>query len=1499
MKNQKYQEGGGIDPFSSSYALQPAATQPTMIDIQDQRKLNPVTKKPLTDKQKKSVKVNQEYITSIIGQAKAAGIDPYTALAVSYQESGFGNGDKLFNLNPKVFGKPFGNAEEGMKSLQDMFKYAKNLQTRGVVPQGEEYYLQGNNGYGKIKRGHADLEGSTSIYGVPIPNEGIDFKQNPYYGQTVMSLRDEVLKKNSTINNLIQNTPAVMRKPIRKYAEGGEIETLDSTLTGGGGTPKPSTIPLPDYKDPKSRLAYAQAFRDKYGKDTLKGYGDIPLRVNEKPMYGSKTSKELAIQEAKAVGLDPALFYSSAMIEGQSGLYSGATKTDKGEPAWKGNTGDKDFPISGLWGFGLDSFTDYYPSLVKKGYLPKDFDKQFKVWEGEGGPLGADADPESAMFRSTDAGIKAKAAMMRAFYDESDAYAKKKGYTLTPEQRDFFGLAHFNSGTHGYQMMDAYSKAGLLKNNDFLNKMPNIPIAGVSPKLHQQIYGNISPRLAAARGLKEEGLFAYGGKIPKYQDGTEDPIKPANFLNPNNVGVNTWSQPGSDIPINPNAPSQEQIFRLPQQGGTTVEQGNIIPLAQFANQSYVNNQGQTTADVSANSKMQADKFSRVQNNIEEASTLGITAINAYFNKQDAARRDRTDRRQAIMQQQFSPVFNPYAEGTGSQAIMKYGGGLSRGDDYGSKSKPYPSVSSSDFAGGGRSYPIPTRADAEDALRLAHLHGRSDVIAKVHAKYPDLKYGGAIMNMSEYSSGGTIHIKPENRGKFNATKKRTGKSTEELTHSSNPTTRKRAIFAQNAAKWHHGENGLNIPLDEATQDMQIIDGGNAKVVSTSDHSNPMIEFSGKEHTGGGIGLQYGGSIAEVEDKEVGWVDQEGGLNIFGKLKLPGTNQTFRKTAKDMADQESKIDGQKSKYLNILNNGSTTDPYQESAQSTAKVMFKSLDKQSKQIAEKKEALASYQNLILAMTEQNSTHMKYGGKLPKKPYEDGGEVEGPEDPINIIPLKKDFNKAGRDLKNIKGIVLHKTAGTSSAKDVVSGWDSDNRNASADYIIDKDGTITQVGDLGDTKWHSGKKNINKTTLGVEIVGASKDESDMTPAQYKALQRLHTEVFAPMGITPNNYYGHTQVNRRKGFDFADPKSIQNVLSKSGISTSYTPDKALLDPNYSGQPSALAAAEDAQQITPITGSISSNQEYPGIAGGSGSSAIETPYGKARREPSPFSGKANIGNGNRERGFISPLAMEQIAPELLTIATNRREPVNQLSYQPDLKQTFDVSYQQGRNENQSTFNQAAKIAESTGNIDALSQLAAQKYQADQAYNMQEVQGNAQQKLQTYNQNVDVSNDAKVKNLALIADQQVKQAQAKFNTRAEDLSAIKSISGKSLQNQLENKTYNAYANLFKHYGFDKKGNITFDPDQITQRFTAGEAQQFGMMAAQQGAQAIANGDFSRQFTKVKNSDGSQTTTETLGTNKKIQEEYKALKNQGFDDGIIGNMLRAKYPETITRD
>lgn len=91
--------------------------------------------------------------------------------------------------------------------------------------------------------------------------------------------------------------------------------------------------------------------------------------------------------------------------------------------------------------------------------------------------------------------------------------------------------------------------------------------------------------------------------------------------------------------------------------------------------------------------------------------------------------------------------------------IKAMGGLSRDKDYGSKKKPYPSVAKKDFAGGHRSYPIPTKADAVDVLRLAGLHRRSDVKAKVYNKYPELRKKGntgLIVSISGNVKNGLIH-----------------------------------------------------------------------------------------------------------------------------------------------------------------------------------------------------------------------------------------------------------------------------------------------------------------------------------------------------------------------------------------------------------------------------------------------------------------------------------------------------------------------------------------------------------------------------------------------------------------------------------------------------------------------------------------------------------------------------------------------------------------------
>lgn len=1371
-----------------------------------------------------------------------------------------------------------------------------------------------------------------------------------------------------------------------KYQDGGLLDgetSTDALLTNGTGDPKPAAKKT--VTNPPTTTTPPSPTGPLSPQQLKSRYKDNPYLVgggNNRYFWATQTNREFpltggnvgeAVKNAATLNkLDPAILYASAMEEGMSGAIDTKNWENASEAYvdWANanpKLGEK-FQVDGFYNYGLDQFPGQVKTLQQKGYLPKDFQNNYTTFAATNEKK---EKITTAAFDTDANALIAKSAMLRLSQDQLDNYIKKTGTNLTDKQREFFILANYNGGEGNMQkMLESYKQKGYLKDDKFLEST-------FKPESYGSIYNNVMARIQSANMLRSEGIFAYGGKIPqrpkgvpKYENGTPDPIDPITGLpvftpTGNQTNTNTWGNLSTGVPSNPNA---LQAFRTDNQGTPTQNNGNVVPLSQFYNTvdigggnqglqssgQYVNAQGETTtpqdqqqiADQISNQNRQAamDR-ERQMGDIEMVSSASIAAINSFLQRNNQGQQNRTNRRDVLMREIIGQEMNPYVSGTGSQAIMK--------------------------------------------------------------------------------NGGKIHIKKENRGKFTAAAKRAGMGVQAYANKimANPdnyssTLVKRANFARNAAKWH--EFGGKIDDDTILGEdvgIQTLDGGHAKVISTSDHSNPMVEFSGREHSQGGIGLQYGGNIAEVEDKEVAWVDDQGSLNIFGKLKLPGSNMTFRKAAEDIAAQEAKIDGKKSKYLNIMNNSDKADPYQETAINTSKVMFKSLDKQSKQIAEKKEALASYQNLILGMVNQGQ--MERGGKL----YPNGGKVlekTGERDPLMARRLAALGELPNPDYNNLDPQNFNTGDFQFSSQLINRGYQPNQTVQNPQNFNTGDfqfsSQLTNNGytpsipqspmnfNTGDFEFTGGVTMINNSNPGIStrttrtksgdfesnnsISTMSADEfrrrrvaealsqgvmfknggvmkyeigGELTPEQLKKLQESIGQFESSgnykargQAVTKGQYKGQRALGKYQVM----PGNLAN-WSKEALGKEISEEEFLNNPNlqdqivgyqlnrinkqypnaadiasvwFSGRPAAGNTSRDVTGTSVPTYISAVMRNYGGMdqpvadqsvaksntspnkvttdgimnfkpvygqVPGNGAGAVKmTPYGAAAKDPTPLSDKANVSSGSKQRGYQSPLAFEQIAPELLSIATNQRETPQALSYQPDLLQTFDISYQLGRNENQSTFNQASALAQQSGNIDALYQLAAQKYKADQAYNMQEIQGNAQNRLQTYAQNVNTMNDAQMKNLAFIADQTLKQAQSNFNTQQQDMAAIRSISGKVQQNRLENTTYNAYANLFKHYGFDKRGNVVFEPDKVTQRFSPGEAQAFGMMAAQQGANAILNGDFSRQFTKVKNADGSQTTTETLGTNKKIQEEYKSLKAQGFDDMIIGNMLKAKYPETISQ-
>lgn len=133
-----------------------------------------------------------------------------------------------------------------------------------------------------------------------------------------------------------------------------------------------------------------------------------------------------------------------------------------------------------------------------------------------------------------------------------------------------------------------------------------------------------------------------------------------------------------------------------------------------------------------------------------SGAIGYELDNRYLNNQEMS---------AIAKQRLTSLPNSFQTLPEMNTYNAFaeGGGLSREKNYGSKKKPYPSVPSGDFAGPHRSYPIPTKADARDALRLAGLHGNKSVRRKVLAKYPSLKAFGGWLNTQggDFTNGVTF------------------------------------------------------------------------------------------------------------------------------------------------------------------------------------------------------------------------------------------------------------------------------------------------------------------------------------------------------------------------------------------------------------------------------------------------------------------------------------------------------------------------------------------------------------------------------------------------------------------------------------------------------------------------------------------------------------------------------------------------------------------------
>ena len=166
----------------------------------------------------------------------------------------------------------------------------------------------------------------------------------------------------------------------------------------------------------------------------------------------------------------------------------------------------------------------------------------------------------------------------------------------------------------------------------------------------------------------------------------------------------------------------------------------------------------------------------------------------------------------------------------------------------------------------------------------------------------------------------------------------------------------------------------------------------------------------------------------------------------------------------------------------------------------------------------------------------------------------------------------------------------------------------------------------------------------------------------------------------------------------------------------------------------------------------------------------------------------------------PVDYNQLLGEMYALGNNQLEPVQAQSYQPQLRNPYDISLQDVLNENQADYRAQQRMV--GNNPAAQAMLNSQKYAANQKVLGEQFRLNQANKDQVYSGNINTLNDARLKNLAIYDQQYDRQASARANTKATTQAALNSISSKYLQNDAANKKLQIYENLYG-YRFDDQG------------------------------------------------------------------------------------------------
>jgi hypothetical protein len=279
-----------------------------------------------------------------------------------------------------------------------------------------------------------------------------------------------------------------------------------------------------------------------------------------------------------------------------------------------------------------------------------------------------------------------------------------------------------------------------------------------------------------------------------------------------------------------------------------------------------------------------------------------------------------------------------------------------------------------------------------------------------------KYPTQEAYMKEFGEGGSIHIKPENRGKFTAYKQRTGKTTEEALHSPNAHVRQMANFARNAAKWKHADGGM-MKSSRITPEITRLDNGGQMNYYNNKINRENALATGLLQTGLGlagiaIGGPAGGMVGSSLGSAVGKLfDQGGPLTKYDGLTHAEGGIALGNTGNEVEDKETRVgDFIFSEQLKYKNNQSYADMSKKIEKQT--IGRRDNDKISRTTFDRKiGALAEKQEVTKAINNKTNTVNKFAfgtddlsGTNPySNPYRDNSY---------LLPYQSDIKSSFMDI-------------------------------------------------------------------------------------------------------------------------------------------------------------------------------------------------------------------------------------------------------------------------------------------------------------------------------------------------------------------------------------------------------------------------------------------------------------------------------------------------------